>query len=50
MATLGLTENGQYLVVIHTFGQTGPTDATIRIISAGPAERAEIKDYEDTPR
>lgn len=49
-ATLGLAENGQYLVVIHTFEQTSPTEATIRIISARPAERAEIKDYEDTPR
>ena len=49
-ATLGLAENGQYLVVIHTFEQTSPTDATIRIISAREAERAEIKDYEDTPR
>lgn len=49
-ATLGQAENGQYLVVIHAFEQTGPTDATIRIISARPAERAEIKDYEDTPR
>jgi uncharacterized DUF497 family protein len=37
-------------VVIHTFEQTSPTDAMIRIISARPAERAEIKDYEDTPR
>jgi len=37
-------------VVIHTFEQTSPTDATIRIISARPAERAEIKDYEDSPR
>lgn len=49
-ATLGQAENGQYLVVIHTFEQTSPTDATIRIISAREAERAEIKDYEDTPR
>lgn len=49
-ATLGQAENGQHLVVIHTFEQTGPRDATIRIISARPAERAEIKAYEDTPR
>ena len=49
-ATLGQAENGQHLVVIHTFEQTSPTDATIRIISARPAERAEIKDYEDSPR
>lgn len=41
---------GQYLVVIHTFEQTGPNEATIRIISARPAERVEIKDYQDTPR
>lgn len=49
-ATLGLADNGQYLVVIHTFEQTGPNEATIRIISAREAERAEIKDYQDTPR
>ena len=42
-ATLGHAENGQYLVVIHTFEQTSPPDATIRIISARPAEHAEIK-------
>jgi uncharacterized DUF497 family protein len=49
-ATLGLAENGQYLVVFHTFEQTSATEAMIRIISARPAERTEIKDYEDTPR
>ena len=48
-ATLGQAENGQYLVVIHTFQQTNPNDANIRLISAREATRREIRDYEETP-
>lgn len=49
-ATLGAAENGQYLVVIHTFQQTSPTEVRIRPISARAATRREIEDYEETPR
>ena len=49
-ATLGAAENGQYLVVIHTFQQTSSTEVHIRPISARTATRREIEDYEETPR
>jgi len=48
--TLGQAENGQYPVVIHIFSQTSPAEAIIRIISARPATRREIQDYQETPR
>lgn len=48
--TLGRTENGQYLVVIHTFTQASETEIHIRIISAREADRQEIRDYEQAPR
>lgn len=49
-ATLGQAENGQNLVVIHTFEQARPTEARIRLISARVATTREIGDYEETPR
>ena len=49
-ATLGQAENGQYLVVIHTFEQASPTEARIRLISARVATKREIDAYEETPR
>lgn len=49
-ATLGQAGNGQYLVVIHTFHQTNPNDANIRLISAREATRREIRDYQEAPR
>lgn len=48
--TLGAAENGQYLVVIHTFQQTSPSAVSIRPISARAATPREIEDYEETPR
>lgn len=48
--TLGRTENGQYLVVVHTFAQVSATEIHIRIISARVADRQEIQDYERAPR
>jgi len=48
--TLGQAENGQYLVVVHTFNQTTPTEAIIRIISARPANRREIQQYQEKSR
>ena len=49
-ATLGQAENGKLLVMIHTFGETGPASATVRIISAREATRRERENYEQTPR
>ena len=49
-ATLGRTENGKLLVVIHTFEETGATSATVRIISAREATRRERENYEEAPR
>ena len=48
--TLGQAENGQPLVVIHTFQQTIPTKIDVRLISAREATRREIQDYQETPR
>ena len=48
--TLGKTENGRYLAVIHTVRETSPADLLIRVISARAADKQEIRDYEDTPR
>lgn len=49
-ATLGRTENGRLLVVIHTFEETGAASATVRIISAREATRRERENYEQSPR
>ena len=48
--TLGLVENGQYLVVVHTHEIITATEVRIRIISARNADRQEIHDYENAPR
>ncbi len=48
--TLGVAENGQYLVVVHTFRQVGPADVLLRVISARRATRREIADYERVAR
>ena len=46
-ATIGKAENGQYLVVIHTFQHVTTDAVTVRIISARTANRYEIRDYEE---
>lgn len=48
--TLGRAQNGQYLVVIHTFTQVSEAEIHIRIISAREADRQEMQDYEEAPR
>jgi hypothetical protein len=48
--TLGLAEDGQYLVVVHTHELIAATEVRIRIISARKADRQEIRDYENAPR
>jgi uncharacterized protein len=49
-ATLGLTADGEYLVVIHTWTELGGANVGVRIISAQPATKAQIKQYESAPR
>lgn len=48
--TLGRTQNGQVLVVVHTSEETSSTELHIRIISVRRADPAEVRDYEQTPR
>jgi uncharacterized protein len=45
--TLGLAVNGALLVVVHTFEELNPAEATVRIISARPATNAERRAYEN---
>lgn len=45
-ASLGCAENGQLLLVIHTFSITGPHSAVIRLISARLATRREREQYQ----
>lgn len=44
--TLGATGEGKLAVVVHTYAEDADGGATIRIISARPATRREIRDYE----
>ena len=49
--TIGQADNGQYLVVVHTFQNTESVDEmVVRIISARKADRDEINDYINSPR
>jgi len=45
--TLGLSQDGNLLVVVHTFLQTSESSVSIRIISARKATRAEVRNYEE---
>ena len=45
--TLGKTQNGRLLVVVHTFAEHGNC-ATVRIISARAATRYEQRQYQGT--
>lgn len=45
--TLGLSQEGNLLVVVHTFLQTSESSVSIRIISARKATRAEVRNYEE---
>lgn len=48
-ATFGLIADGEYLDVIHTWTDLGGTNVGARIISAQPATKAQIKQYESAP-
>jgi uncharacterized DUF497 family protein len=47
---LGETEGGKLLAVSHTYVTHGTEAATVRIISAREATRAECRQYRDEPR
>jgi uncharacterized protein len=49
-ATLGRSESGALLVVIHTFSETSTNSAVVRIISARRATKQEVGDYEGPAR
>ena len=44
--TLGQVEGQLYLVVVHTYNDESPSCVKIRIISARPATKHEIRQYE----
>lgn len=44
-ATLGQSENGSLLVVVHTFQELDEQNAAVRIISARLATKPEQRDY-----
>ena len=46
-ATLGQTEAGQLIVVVHTFQDLSAQEARVRIISARIATAHERRQYED---
>jgi len=43
--TMGISEKGRLLIVIHTFGEESEVAVTIRIISSRKATKQEIKTY-----
>lgn len=45
-ATLGANGEGKRLVVVHTYAEAADEGAQIRIISARPPTRREIRNYE----
>ncbi|MEO6696489.1 MAG: BrnT family toxin [Gammaproteobacteria bacterium] len=47
---LGHDARGALLLVAHTYQATGPTSASVRLISARPATRRERHFYENEPR
>ena len=46
--TLGQADNGQLLVVVHTFQENGDDTVVVRIISARKASQSEQRQYEIT--
>ena len=48
--SLGHDANGILLLVTHTYQATGPTSASVRLISARPATKRERLFYENEPR
>ena len=48
--TLGMASDGKLLAVAHTFQQTEPNSAQVRIISAREATPQERRHYENEPQ
>jgi uncharacterized protein len=48
--SIGQAENGQTLVVVHTFVQIDAQHIEVRLISARRADKQERQDYEQAPR
>ena len=48
--TVGKAENGQTLVIVHTFQLISAKEAKLRIITARKADKQERLDYEGSPR
>lgn len=48
--TLGLSSEGKLLALSHTYQDTGPNRASVRLISAREATRQERRQYENEPR
>lgn len=48
--TLGHSQDGTLLAIAHTYQTTGPTSATVRIISARAATRREREQHQNVPR
>jgi uncharacterized protein len=46
--TIGKDEEGRYILVVHTFQETEPNQASVRIISARRPTKTEIAQYEET--
>jgi uncharacterized DUF497 family protein len=44
--TIGISENGKILVVVHTFEEKDDVNFSIRIISARKATKMEIQQYQ----
>jgi uncharacterized protein len=47
--TLGYSNQGRLLAVVHTYTSTGPMTARARLISAREATRQERQQYENEP-
>ncbi|MCB2262528.1 MAG: BrnT family toxin [Candidatus Thiosymbion ectosymbiont of Robbea hypermnestra] len=43
--TMGRSENGKVLLVVHTYLEVGANAANVRVISARPATRREQRQY-----
>lgn len=48
--SIGQAENGQTLVVVHTFIPVDAQHIEVRLISARKADKQERRDYEQAPR
>ena len=47
--TLGTDASGRHVLVVHTFVQVDEEVVRIRLISARPPTRAELRSYEEKP-